>query len=215
MQVVSSTPDDPKGLLRMADNPQVAAAALRPLLPLPIAPRDFNTRILTPALALLPTAMDSRDARVQLTATALQESKLAHRWQVVDPRQPQRKGPARGLLQFERGTRASRGGVWGVYLHDASRYWLPLLCRARGVEHAPTAIWQALEVDDILAAGVARLLLFTDPRRLPDAGDTEGGWKLYLRTWRPGAYTNGTAAKRRQLREEWASHHPAAQAAVP
>ncbi|QEZ47171.1 hypothetical protein [Cupriavidus oxalaticus] len=149
------------------------------LLTLPISPRDFVDKIVAPALALLPDAMDTPQARVMLTAIALQESALNARRQMPT-------GPARGLLQFEEGTRASRGGVWGVYLHEASRFWLDRLCRARGVPFAPREIWSALETDDVLAAGVARLLLFTDPRRLPAIHDTNGAWDLYARTWRPG-----------------------------
>lgn len=57
---------------------------------------------------------------------------------------------------------------------------------AREVAFTATAIWRALELDDLLAAAAARLLLFTDPRRLPELGDEKGGWNLYLRTWRPG-----------------------------
>lgn len=59
----------------------------------------------------------------------------------------------------------------------------------------------------MLAAGLARLLLYTDPARLPGLGDEEGAWQLYLRTWRPGAFTRGTAAKRAELRQKWAKHY--------
>ena len=38
----------------------------------------------------------------------------------------------------------------------------------------------------MLAAAAARLLLFTDPKRLPQLGDEAGAWALYLRVWRPG-----------------------------
>lgn len=156
------------------------------LLPLPIAPRDFVLKIVAPALGLLPANMRSAEAVVMLCAIALQESRLAHRWQVVDANRPQVKGPARGLLQFERGTRASRGGVWGVYLHDASRKPLEDLCRARGCNFDPDAIYAQIEVDDILAAGVGRLLLWTDPKPLPAIGQAQAAWDLYQRTWRPG-----------------------------
>ena len=50
----------------------------------------------------------------------------------------------------------------------------------------PDAIYAALEYDDVLAAGVARLLLWTDPKALPPVGDVDAAWALYLRTWRPG-----------------------------
>ncbi|MFY3630418.1 hypothetical protein ACOTFH_27590 [Achromobacter xylosoxidans] len=133
---------------------------------------------ITPALALLPARMDTAEARVMLLAIGLQESRFTHRQQIG--------GPARGFWQFEKGTRASRGGVWGVFLHAASRDRLAALCKARSVTCAPDAIYSALEYDDVLAAGVARLLLWTDPKALPPMGDADAGWALYLRTWRPG-----------------------------
>ncbi|MFY1848681.1 hypothetical protein [Achromobacter dolens] len=133
---------------------------------------------ITPALALLPAGMDTPAARVMLLAIGLQESRFVHRRQIG--------GPARGFWQFEKGTRASRGGVWGVYLHQASKDRLAALCKARSVTCDPDAIYAALEYDDVLAAGVARLLLWTDPKALPAVGDSDAGWALYLRTWRPG-----------------------------
>jgi hypothetical protein len=47
-------------------------------------------------------------------------------------------------------------------------------------------VWLALETDDILAARLARLLLWTDPRPLPVRGDAAAGWNYYIRNWRPG-----------------------------
>lgn len=159
---------------------------------------------INPALALLPGAMDTPQARVMLLAIGLQESRFEHRFQVVQGK-PGAKGPARGFWQFERGTRASRGGVWGVWLHEASRFWLASLCRARGVEFEPGAIYAAIETDDVLAAGVARLLLFTDPLRLPAVDDVGGAWALYAkRCWRPG----------RPHRSTWDAFHDQARAAV-
>ena len=37
-----------------------------------------------------------------------------------------------------------------------------------------------------VAAGFARLLLWTDPRPLPAIGDVKAAWQYYLRNWRPG-----------------------------
>ena len=110
-------------------------------LPLPISPRDFLRQVVPAGMALLPKTCDSPAARAMLVAIALQESRLAHRWQVL---QGGGKGPARGLLQFESGTRASRGGVWGVYLHKTSASLLAPVCHARGVALEPGAIWRAL-----------------------------------------------------------------------
>jgi hypothetical protein len=47
-------------------------------------------------------------------------------------------------------------------------------------------VYNSLAHDDVLAAAFARLLLWTDPQRLPSLGDADGAWALYLRTWRPG-----------------------------
>ena len=136
--------------------------------------------ILTEALALLPPPMDSAQARVQLVAIGLRESRLTARRQLVG-NPPRPIGPAKGLWQFERG-----GGCKGVVEHAASRYWMHSVCKARGVDFTATAIWNAIETDDVLACAAARLLLFTDPRKLPALGDADDAWRLYIRTWRPG-----------------------------
>jgi hypothetical protein len=128
---------------------------------------------IVPALALLPPAMDTPQARVLLLAIGLQESRFLHRRQIG--------GPARGFWQFER-----NGGVRGVLTHPASRDDALRICAARHVAPVSATIHAALETDDILAAAFARLLLWTDPLRLPAAGDADGAWALYLRTWRPG-----------------------------
>lgn len=74
-----------------------------------------------------------------------------------------------------------------MYLHPASSDKLKHLCRFRDVQYRPADIWKALEFDDVLAAGVARLLLYTDPYALPPLGDMQGAWVLYAkRCWRPG-----------------------------
>lgn len=130
------------------------------------------------AMALLPAPMDSPAARVMLLAIGLQESRFEHRYQVLDGGG---KGPARGYWQFERG-----GGCAGVLRHAASRYWMHSVCKVRGCDPTPRALWLAIEHDDVLAAAAARLLLFTDPKRLPVVGDQAGALALYLRVWRPG-----------------------------
>ncbi|MFY1852994.1 hypothetical protein ACOTBX_13470 [Achromobacter xylosoxidans] len=140
--------------------------------------KEVVERAIEPALALLPARMDTPAARVMLLAIGLQESRFVHRRQIG--------GPARGFWQFEKGSRASRGGVWGVCLHPACKGHLAALCKARSVACDPDAIYAALKYDDVLAAVVARLLLWTDPKVLPAIGDGEAAWSLYLRTWRPG-----------------------------
>lgn len=125
------------------------------------------------AMRHLPSRMDSLEARVLLVAIGMQESRLVHRRQIG--------GPARGLWQFERG-----GGVAGVLSHRATANYARHLCGVRGVDPDPSAVWSAMEHDDVLAAGFARLLLWSDPKPLPAVGDVDGSWACYIRTWRPG-----------------------------
>lgn len=149
----------------------------------------------------IPAALDALgmrgfpELRVMLLAIGLQESGLTARAQVLNGGG---KGPARGLWQFE------RGGVRGVYLHRASNELLRVLCRARDVNFDVQQIWGMLEYDDVLACGVARLLLWTDPRPLPAVDDEEGAWAYYLRGWRPG----------KPHRDRWVGAHAAARKQV-
>lgn len=139
--------------------------------------RDALQTIVVPGLALLPPSMDSREARVMLLATALQESRFEDRYQKLNGGG---KGPARGFWQFE------RGGVRGVLMHAATTELLHGVCLSLGVQCDTMPIWQAIETDDLLAVCVARLLLLTDKKRLPLVGDAAGAWAYYERNWRPG-----------------------------
>jgi len=153
---------------------------------------DVIAQILNPGLAMLPLAMDTPRARVQLLAMTLQE----------DPQQRRRQmgnGPARGLWQFERG-----GGVKGVMNHHATTGHAHRLCAERNVAWDAATIWARLEFDDLLACGFARLLLYSDPKPLPAIDDADAGWGLYMRTWRPGKphpekWPGNHAAARREL----------------
>lgn len=125
-----------------------------------------------PALPII-NVRDTPEATVMLLAIGLQESRFVHRVQVG--------GPARSYWQFEKG-----GGVRGVLTHKASRAKAQALCEARGIPATADAVYQAMADDDVLAAGMARLLLLTDPRPLPELGDVNGAWACYERNWRPG-----------------------------
>lgn len=155
---------------------------------------------ITPALTLLPAHMDTPRARVLMLAIAGQEADFRHRYQILNT--PGVKGPARGLWQFERG-----GGVAGVLRHSASSECAQRIARERIGSAVTEDVWAALEHDDILAAAFARLLLWTDPAPLPEVGDVEGSWQLYLRCWRPGAWTRGSETQRASLREKWAGYY--------
>ncbi|AFC85900.1 hypothetical protein [Frateuria aurantia] len=141
-------------------------------LPLPIEPQVALASVIDPALEQLPRALDSDQAAVLLLAIAIQESGLRTRQQYG--------GPAHGLFQFE------TGGCSAVLGSPLSRPLLLPVLTQHGVSATPQAIYQALLTDDILAAKVARLLLWTDRRVLPALGDIEGAWKYYYRNWRPG-----------------------------
>ena len=127
------------------------------------------------ALAILPRNMNTRAAWVMLLAIGLQESRLIHRKQIG--------GPARGLWQFEDGPAS---GLAGLLRLPTTAPHMRTLCKAQGVDANRTAIYRRLEHDDVLAAGVARLLLWSDPKPLPAIGDVDGAWNCYLRNWRPG-----------------------------
>jgi hypothetical protein len=143
-------------------------------------------------LALLPEKMNSRPARVMLHAINLQENPKRLAQQV--------NGPARGDYQFEKG-----GGVKGVMTHASVRKHAEAVCSARGAAFDAESIYQAIGRDSILAAALARLLLWTDPKPLPDTSDEQGAWELYLRVWRPGAYERQPAELRAKFRKNYAA----------
>lgn len=160
-------------------------------------------RAVNEALKILPSRMDSPEARVAMYTIGLQESRLTHRRQIIEKNGVLLPvGPAKGLWQFEKG-----GGCKGVVEHPASRFWMHGVCERQNVPFTATGVWDQLEHDDAFAAVAARLLLFTDPKRLPAVGDVDGAWRLYLRTWRPGAYTNGSPAERAALRAKWGRNY--------
>lgn len=151
--------------------------------------RQVWDEAIAPALVLLPPKMSSPQAWVQMFAMGLQESKLVERRQILSGGGP---GPATGMWQFEEG-----GGVKGVLAHALTADLARSVCAARGVRPDRREVWRALEVDDVLAAAFARLLLWTDRPPLPEHRDVEGAWRLYVRTWRPG----------RPHRQTWNAHH--------
>lgn len=141
-------------------------------------------------LALLPLYMWTLPAKVLLYATSRQENPQRLAQQVG--------GPAVGDYQFERG-----GGVKGVMVHPSVEVFTRSVCAARKVTFNEGAIYQALKTDAILAAALARLLYYTDPKALPAVGDELAAWQLYLRTWRPGAYER----QPEELRAKWKKNY--------
>lgn len=135
---------------------------------------EIRRSAIEPALLLLPARMTSPQAEVMLLAIGMQESRFTHRRQI--------RGPARSYWQAERGG----GMVHGVLRHPLTRDTAVTVCDARSVQPVNEAVYVAIEHDDVLAAALARLLLWTDPAKLPALGKSADAWDLYIRTWRPG-----------------------------
>jgi hypothetical protein len=148
---------------------------------------EVTQRAIDPALKLLPAGLDSLSARIQLLTTGLQESGFMHRRQIVNGRP---MGPAKSFWQAEVGG----GLVHGVRTNHTTAALAQAVYQARQVQPTDVAIWNAIENDDVLAAALARLLIFSDPYKLPAIGDAKGAQALYLRTWRPGHFRPETWA---------------------
>ncbi|WP_271103686.1 hypothetical protein [Pseudomonas tohonis] len=136
--------------------------------------QQVRREIIAPAFLLLPDRMAGKKAEVMLLAIGLQESRFLHRRQI--------NGPARSFWQGEKGG----GMVHGVPRHISTMRTAAKVIEARGVSPTDDAVYAAIETDDILACALARLLLYTDPKALPEVGDAHSAWELYLRQWRPG-----------------------------
>lgn len=144
---------------------------------------DLMAYILPAAYRLLPEQMRSARASAMVMTCGLQESKLMHRRQL--PRRPGgQPGPARSLWQFE------PNGLRGVIKHPASREHVANVLRnlrynVKMMENV-LHFHEVIEHNDILACAMARLLLWTDTRPIPDRGEAKTAWAMYLRTWNPG-----------------------------
>lgn len=146
---------------------------------------------INPALLMLPRAMDSDAARVEMLAIGQQESGFATR--------VQQGGPATGFWQNE------CGGIRCVLTNPVTTNQALALCRARKVYPVAEQVHAALVTDDVLAAGFARLFLWADPHPIPPVdADHEAAWQCYVRCWNPG----------KPRRETWDAFHAAARAQV-
>lgn len=156
-----------------------------------MTPKELYTTAILPAYGLLPAGMKSTEASLMLLSIPLQESELKARRQliteVVDGRKTLvPKGPAVSFWQFEQGNEKSKGGVWGVLNHYRVGPMAVAVCKALGITPTAPKVWEAMQTNDVLAAAMARLLLYSSPKALPKLGDVQGAWKMYEDTWRPG-----------------------------
>lgn len=148
---------------------------------------DYIKSVFPVAFSLLPTKMDTPEARAMLLAIGLQESRFEHRVQVG--------GPAHGFWQFELG-----GGVRGVLNHPASKSAIVSILMTFDYDWMPDTSYDAIVHNDVLAVCYARLLLWTLPQSLPKRGEIQEGWNQYIAAWRPG----------RPHRETWDAFYIAA-----
>jgi hypothetical protein len=156
------------------------------------------------ALADLPDAMGCDAALILLQAIGLQESRFIHRRQLIErDGNLVASGPAKSFWQGER-----LGGMTaGILRHNATAGLTRALCSLHGIAATPTAIWNAIENNDVLAASCARLLLWTDPAPLPGVGRRSDAFRYYVRTWRPGAYTNGSLVTKDALMSKFGRNY--------
>ena len=135
-----------------------------------MTPKNLYQLGIRPALGFLLTSMATMEAIRQQVAIAMQESNLEHRRQIG--------GPARSYYQFE------LIGVKEVLTHPATRDMARNLCASLDYSPDPNVIYEAIEHNDVLASGFARLLLWRDPKPMPT--NQQDGWNYYERNWRPG-----------------------------
>lgn len=160
------------------------------MIDLPATPQTVLAKVIVPALALLPSHMDTPEARVLELAIMAQESGLRTRQQAG--------GPAHGLPQCER-------PILQLLLDNpASAQLVRALSQSRAIAAVASDMYWALLTDDIFGAGIGRLILWCDANPLPAVGAVSDGWDCYDRNWRPG----------KPRPADWPANYSAALAAV-
>lgn len=128
--------------------------------------------IVIPGLKHLNTQMHSPAARAMLLAIGMQESRLKFRQQL--------RGSAKGLWQFE------IIAVAELLRHPRTRLHTQAVLQRLDYPLSPDRVYHALDDNDILAAVLARLLLWTVPDPLPSQNNVWGAWAQYRKVWKPG-----------------------------
>lgn len=172
------------------------------MLALPATADQVLGQVVAPALTkLLPARYDSANARILLLAFGAQETGFRTRFQIGG-------GPGHGFWQNE------PEGVADVIANEAVAHDALGLCSRCAVSPVGKDAYWALVTDDAFACGIARLMLFCDPKPLPAEGDIDGAFECYIRIWRPGAYTRGTPGQQNDIKQRFAGNYAAAISAV-
>lgn len=143
------------------------------MIDLPLTAAQCLDLIVNPALLIFPPMLTSDEARIQMLADGLQETRLATRVQL-------HHGPAHGLWQNE------LESIECLLDNHATKDFMIALCKDRSVRCQANAIYDAVLRDDLLDAGCHRLLMWADPHKLPRIGDSVSAWRTYLDVQRPG-----------------------------
>jgi len=133
---------------------------------------QFRTLIVEPGLLFLPEEMRAEQAAFLLTVVAGVESARTARYQI--------KGTAHSFFQFE------RIGVAGLMGQPVTSLTLRDACLTFVVPYDAQTIYDVITWCDALATICARLLLWADPKPIPEIGDVEESWVPYQPCWRPG-----------------------------
>jgi hypothetical protein len=139
-----------------------------------MTPQAFYSTVLLNSVNILqmPATIDTLDSRVQMMATAGQESAWYFRLQVG--------GPARGFWQCE------TESVQSVLQSKTTGPWLTAVCSLLSVSTDVATVYEAIAWCDPLAYAIGRGILLMDPLPIPSNNPTSG-YQCYIRNWRPGA----------------------------
>ena len=141
---------------------------------------EFYDAVLVPALnktaSFAPEMVRNRSLKVLMTAISGQEANWTERVQVPG-------GFARGLFQMQ------LNDIADIMANDATSGIFDLGMKAFGIKtQTAEHLFNLIETPegDVLAAFLARLNLYADPKPIPPADIQQAMWEYYLATWRPG-----------------------------
>jgi hypothetical protein len=136
---------------------------------------DFYQLVIKPGFACLPEDLNTREARVQVAATAGAETNWSARMQVPS-------GPGHGYFQCEGGPKS---GLAGVIADPVAKNLLGEICAKFDITCSLNSVYQAITYHDIVAVAVARFIYLMDANALPAIGNSTGSMDYYLHNWRP------------------------------